>query len=178
MDIRVTGIYGLQTFMKTEKSKTDNYAVISVFDDDKPFVHGDKPHLHMFIHDIDEEIASNAGFMKHHPHWKLFDDADAWVIKHWVEQVKDSVDYFIIHCHAGVSRSRAVAAALCFVYNDGDDAIHFEKGIPNAVIYKEMLAVYGFSNKYPLEFDDEIVTETVKLMDEVKKMKPYKEEVE
>ena len=47
----------------------------------------------------------------------------------------------IVHCHAGVCRSAAVAAALSKIMYDEDDAI-FKTRVPNMLVYTTMLEYY------------------------------------
>lgn len=79
----------------------------------------------------------------------LMTDTDAEKIKEFVDSlVKDNqIDFLIIHCYAGVSRSAAVAAAIERVYN-GDDSKYFSGCgyVPNMHVYQTMLKAYDFSN--------------------------------
>ena len=80
---------------------------------------------------------------------RLMSDADAVRIKEFVERLvkKNQINFLIIHCYAGISRSAAVAAALEKVYNS-DDSKYFsgDRYVPNPYIYKTMLNAYGLKN--------------------------------
>jgi len=53
----------------------------------------------------------------------------------FVEQVWDRIEVLLIHCEAGLSRSRGVAAALSWIYY-GDDGPWFEYDFPNGLVYQ------------------------------------------
>lgn len=79
----------------------------------------------------------------------LMSDADAARIKEFVERLvkRNQINFLIIHCYAGISRSAAVAAALEKLYN-GDDSKYFlgDRYVPNRHVYKTMLNAYGLKN--------------------------------
>ena len=143
IEILVESIGGARDFIKNRRYGDDKIAVISITMTPLEFDTGDIPHLLIRREDVDEK-------------WKqasidyyggLFNQADALAVRAFVQVNIDEVDYFLIHCDAGVSRSRAVAAALEFVYN-GNDGEHFEKGVPNRTVYREVLEAFGYSNDY------------------------------
>lgn len=70
-------------------------------------------------------------------------------IHDFVETLPDAVQLLIIHCHAGVSRSAAVAAAISKV-KTGDDSRFFKSKcyVPNMHVYYNVLEAYGFTNRY------------------------------
>lgn len=51
------------------------------------------------------------------------------------------VDLVIVHCHAGISRSVGLAAALSKIVNFTDDDV-FTKGIPNMFVYTTTLDTF------------------------------------
>lgn len=71
---------------------------------------------------------------------KLFDEEDAKKIKKFVDNMnkRGDVQTLLIHCAAGVSRSPAVAAAIC-QYLFGNDGIFFETQVPNKYVYDVLL---------------------------------------
>lgn len=76
---------------------------------------------------------------------KLIDDSDANNIKNFVESLFElNIDTLIIHCHAGVSRSSAVAAAITKYYTN-DDSIYFNSDnfAPNMTVYYKVLKAFG-----------------------------------
>ena len=148
MKIIVESLSGAHDFINNKRHNlNDKFAVITVTQSRVYFDYSDNiiDHLIIPVGDIDEAIPKDV--LDRYPDEVMFDSAFAKEIKVFVELNKDKVDFFLIHCDAGVSRSRAVAAALSFVFN-GDDMEHFKKGIPNPTIYKMLLAEYGFSNGY------------------------------
>lgn len=84
--------------------------------------------LELFFDDIDEPVKG----------YRLFSDDDANQIINFVQSNKNSTTLFVIHCHAGISRSAAVAAALSRYYN-GDERFYFNKFIPNIHVYSTII---------------------------------------
>ena len=122
-----------------------NFAIISITLSDILFNKQMKhPHLIIVKEDLDETFPLNVI----EDFGGLFDKHDANKVKEFVEEHINKVDYFLIHCDAGVSRSRGVAAALGFVFNN-DGREHFDNGLPNPVIFKEVLAAFGMKKDYP-----------------------------
>lgn len=79
---------------------------------------------------------------------KLIEDSDANEIKTFVESLYDlDIDTLIIHCHAGVSRSSAVAAAITKYYTN-DDSMYFnsDRYAPNMTVYYKILKAFGMDN--------------------------------
>jgi len=145
----VKGLGGAHAFVNNkEYNINDRFAVITVTQSTVCFNETDNMVDHLIIPawDIDSSFTNNK-FWELYPDAVMFDDAFAKEIRIFVELNIDKVDYFLIHCDAGVSRSRAVAGALEWVYN-GNDKEHFKKGVPNPTIYKLLLKTYGFSNDY------------------------------
>jgi predicted protein tyrosine phosphatase len=62
------------------------------------------------------------------------------IISFWQENT-NRVDYFAINCEAGISRSAAIAAALCKI-DTGDDEYFFKHYCPNRLVYKIILDSY------------------------------------
>jgi len=146
MRIIVEGKSNAHRFVNNKWFKRrEKFAIITVTTSKTYFNYVDNivDHLIIPVHDIDEHDKAllAKGDMV------LFDSAFAREIQVFVDLNMDKVDFFLIHCDAGVSRSRAVAAALSWVYN-GEDLEHFKKGSPNPTIYKVLLNEYGFSNNY------------------------------
>ena len=81
--------------------------------------------------------------------YQLMSADDASKIHDFIESLPEGIDKLIIHCHAGVSRSAAVAAALSLVKN-GSDKMYFNKTryVPNMWVYRKVLEAYGLSNSY------------------------------
>lgn len=53
----------------------------------------------------------------------------------FVANVWDRIEVLLVHCEAGMSRSPAVAAALCRIYY-GDDGPWGEHDFPNGLVYE------------------------------------------
>lgn len=68
----------------------------------------------------------------------LFDYTMAKQIFDFYQKHEKNVGYFLIHCEAGISRSPAVAAALC-LYETGNDEYFFQKYLPNKHVYRTIL---------------------------------------
>lgn len=68
----------------------------------------------------------------------LFDDEHAVQILDFVNEMWDKVDYFLIHCTAGWSRSPAVAAAITKIKGE-DDSLWFSIKDPNMRVYRKLL---------------------------------------
>lgn len=86
--------------------------------------------LHLTFHD---EIKPNDAYV-------MFDEAmatETWdfVKKHW-----DEVDIVLVHCHMGLCRSPAIAAAVAKAL-EGDDKLWFKIKSPNRHVYRTMLQV-------------------------------------
>ena len=74
---------------------------------------------------------------------KLFDEEDAKKIKNFVDNMnkRGDVQTLLIHCAAGVSRSPAVAAAICQYLFDNDGNF-FKTQLPNKYIYDNLLKYF------------------------------------
>ncbi len=70
----------------------------------------------------------------------LFSDAHADAIRTWYTRFAHERGILHIACLAGVSRSRAIAAALLRLRGD-DDLRHFQDGQPNGHVYVTMLGL-------------------------------------
>lgn len=68
---------------------------------------------------------------------RLFNEDQAKEIKEFVDKYKNEVDMIVSQCHAGISRSSAVAAALADYLQLGDSNDYFEsnKYCPNYYVY-------------------------------------------
>ena len=125
------------------KFRNNTMAIISITEPDAEDVDfstalvPDKRILRLRFDDIDKEINNH----------KLFTVQDAKQILNFVQKTIASVDFFVVHCHAGISRSAGVAAALSKIYNQNDSYIfNCGKYCPNMFVYKTILTEY-FSNR-------------------------------
>jgi len=70
----------------------------------------------------------------------LFNKQMAKQILDFVSEMWPKVECFLIHCHFGMSRSPAVAAAIEHVYyGRGADNWWFERKCPNMLVYRTIL---------------------------------------
>lgn len=69
---------------------------------------------------------------------RLFSEKDADEILNFVNGVWDKIDLLLVHCEAGISRSPAVAAALCRM-KYGHDMHFFQHYTPNRLVYRTLL---------------------------------------
>ena len=66
------------------------------------------------------------------PHLKLMTKEDVYNIKQFIDKYKDKIDTIIVHCHAGVSRSSAVACGICLYLGKDDYYIWNDTYYPNS----------------------------------------------
>ena len=76
------------------------------------------------------------------PNIVLIHEGHARAIWQFIEQWQETVETVVVHCEQGMSRSPAVAAAICNVL-DGDGSQFFEEYVPNRYIYDLLIAVAG-----------------------------------
>ena len=70
-----------------------------------------------------------------------FTPAQATEILDFVATMWDKVAVFLIHCEVGLSRSPAVAAALCRIYY-GHDGRWFDSIFPNQLVYRLLVETH------------------------------------
>jgi rhodanese-related sulfurtransferase len=120
----------------------DKHLIISINEDPLQLaripdsVHCQGRILRMVFDDID--IESNG---------TMFTEENALTILNYVDEYIQDVSRIVVHCHAGVSRSVAVAAALSKIINGSDDTI-FKSGCPNMKVYTTILETYFLEPKY------------------------------
>ena len=73
---------------------------------------------------------------------KLMTTRQAGAIWRFVRQHQDEIRTLVVHCEAGMSRSPAVAAAICRGLG-GDDARFFRDLQPNLHVYRLVLEAAG-----------------------------------
>lgn len=71
----------------------------------------------------------------------LFTKEQAIQILNFVKQIKNKVDFIIVHCEAGISRSAGVVAALEKIYNNDNNYV-FKYYCPNSFVYRTILECY------------------------------------
>ena len=72
------------------------------------------------------------------PNIVVMDEDHAKSIWQFVRQWQEKVETIVVHCEQGMSRSPAVAAAICKVLI-GDDRQFFREYVPNRYIYDLLL---------------------------------------
>lgn len=81
---------------------------------------------------------------------KLFTDKNAQEILHFINYYHNKacarINFIIVHCEAGISRSAGVAGVLSLIYN-GSDEYYFKHYIPNMLVYRFILNVYMRNKK-------------------------------
>ena len=70
----------------------------------------------------------------------LMNEGHAKSIWQFVKQWQETVQTIVVHCEQGMSRSPAVAAAICNVVN-GDGSQFFQEYMPNRYVYDLMTTV-------------------------------------
>ena len=68
------------------------------------------------------------------PNIVVMDEDHAKLIWQFVRQWQEKVETIVVHCEQGMSRSPAIAAAICWVLN-GDNRQFFHEYFPNRYIY-------------------------------------------
>jgi len=116
-----------------------SYVVISIRDPDKRKVRirkqsGLRDSLHLAFHDADPTSTLVL------PHGiRLMTVEHAKKIWQFVRKWDGKVGAIVVHCEQGMSRSPAVAAALCKAFG-GDESPFFRDYQPNRHVYRLMLA--------------------------------------
>jgi predicted protein tyrosine phosphatase len=73
----------------------------------------------------------------------LFKDDQAAEIVDFVEGIKDKVKGILVHCHAGVSRSAAVAAVIELMLNGSNERVFNDRRYsPNLYVYAKLLLAW------------------------------------
>ncbi|HEY8748154.1 MAG TPA: hypothetical protein VIM11_09285 [Tepidisphaeraceae bacterium] len=119
-----------------------SYVVISIRDPDKRKVRirkqaGLRDSLHLAFHD-----AEPAGNMVLPHDITLMTAEHAKEIWQFVRKWDGKVGAVVVHCEQGMSRSPAVAAALCKTFG-GDESPFFRDYQPNRYVYRLMLGSWS-----------------------------------
>lgn len=101
--------------------------------DDFPVLHGENRMgvLRLVFEDTEEVDSPDA-----------FNSSQAREILDFVEKMWVKVEVFLIHCEVGLSRSPAVAAALCRIYYNHDGR-WFDSIFPNRLVYRLLVETYA-----------------------------------
>lgn len=84
----------------------------------------------------------------------------------FVDNHANQIELIIVHCHAGVSRSVAVASALAKIINHKDDDV-FSKGVPNMLVYTTILDNYFMTPDYDKKWPKIHYLKTLSMQHEV-----------
>ena len=76
-----------------------------------------------------------------YPSMIFFSEEHARNILNFVEKNIKDINTIVVHCYAGISRSRGVACALSKILNNEDDVL-FKAGCPNMLCYRTVLDKY------------------------------------
>jgi predicted protein tyrosine phosphatase len=113
---------------------------ITTYPNDWPVLNATKRSglLQLAFLDMDRHVPG----IEDHDSWsygsRLFTPENADQILDFVNEMWDKVDLFLVHCEAGISRSPAVAAALCKIKH-GHDQHFFDNYTPNRLVYRTLL---------------------------------------
>jgi predicted protein tyrosine phosphatase len=115
-----------------------SYVLISIRDPDKrkvqiPRQPGLRDVLQLSFHD-----AEPAGNFKLPENIMLMTEEHAGQVWSFVKKWEQEVGTVVVHCEAGMSRSPAVAAALC-KGTGGDDRLFWREYMPNLYVYQLVL---------------------------------------
>jgi len=92
--------------------------------------------LKLRFDDITEDIGT---------YLKAITKEQALLIRAFINCHKDTVDYLLVNCEAGISRSAAIAAAA--LYLDGQDPniiFNDPNYIPNTTVYKRVTGIWDY----------------------------------
>jgi predicted protein tyrosine phosphatase len=112
-----------------------SYALISIRDIGAKHARIPKPTALRAVLHLAFDDAEPSAAMRLPPQVRAMDKPQAEQIWRFVDQHKAHVGAFVVHCHQGVSRSPAVAAALA-VYLGQDDRPFWREYMPNRHVYR------------------------------------------
>lgn len=128
-----------QAISYSYKADMDDCVIVSITDIEEKYAKFNRTHkikdiLRLQFNDVCEEENKS----------EYMSDLDAERIVDFVERWKSKVNTIIIHCHAGISRSSAIACGIS-MYLNGTDIPIWKSGNynPNIHCYKLMLKKYG-----------------------------------
>jgi predicted protein tyrosine phosphatase len=125
-----------------------SYIMISIRDPERqkvrvPKQSGLRDVLYLAFHDVDP-----AGDTALAEDVTLMTDEDARRIWSFVKKWENEIGTVVVHCEKGMSRSPAVAAALCKSMG-GDDRLFWQEYRPNRFVYRLMLNCRLREDKVP-----------------------------
>lgn len=139
MKFKIMPQAGAEKYFSTDRK--EKYVIIALIDPYTEAHYQWAPLNHLdtktiWINDIDDPK-----FAKEHK-YKIMNENQANQIIDFVEEYKDIVDFFLVHCSAGVCRSPGCAAALSTIYNgNAREIFQYPLYIPNMHVYRTILKV-------------------------------------
>lgn len=95
------------------------------------------------LHFLDEDDMSYVRNKSKDTH-RLFSTGDAIKILNFVDEMIDKIEVLYIHCFAGWSRSPAIAAAICDIYELETNTRWFFQYSPNVFVYRKLMNANTF----------------------------------
>ena len=168
MKIYVTSRQGIATITKyfseenDSRVKNSRFAVISITDPDQPKANivnspGLIDILRLSFYDVEDDTIFNGKF------YRAMSSGQAKRVAEFVNKIENDIDFILVHCEAGISRSAGTAAAISLA-NIGNDIEFFSSGkyAPNMNCYKLVLEAFGLSfSLMTLEEFEKVNTEIV-----------------
>lgn len=118
----------------------NRYAVISISSTEQDAIYSDKFDaytmgvLRLAFYDIDEDIISNG--ISYNAMNQSQADKVAIFVRYWFNKV----NYLIVQCDAGISRSAGIAAAISkWAINDDMEYFHSGRYVPNRRCYRMVI---------------------------------------
>jgi len=134
-----------QIFAEKHELAQEPYVLISITDKESDKISHDFPNckdiLRLYFYDLEETIEGYD--------YNVFTKEIAALVREFIEKYKQ-LKFIFVQCHAGISRSAGIAAALNKFYN-GKDKFYFDKYLPNKLCYRLMLEELQFYNLKALE---------------------------
>lgn len=123
----------------------ENCLVISITDSgfaDIPIFFPEDRILRLQFEDVERESKRT--------NYLLFTEEHAHIILESVTTCLENEDItkIIVHCHAGISRSPAVAAALCFILNGNDDNLIKRYPLFNRRVYATIINEFQTNKEF------------------------------
>lgn len=131
--MKVTVMSRLEAISHSTKSNINKCVIVSInsLNSNKTWFHDNEQILDiypLFFNDIERDYEDSLAPV----------EKDFIGLKDFIDTYKDMVDEIIVHCAAGISRSSAVAAAICKYLNLNELETIWKQHcyIPNALVYK------------------------------------------
>lgn len=137
MEFVVTSRAGIERGVKVRPP----YIVISIRDPDKPPANvARQPGLRDVLYLAFDDYEHTPG-IRLPPEVQLMTQAQALEIRRFIERHETGLATVVVHCEQGISRSAAVAAALCLAFG-GDDRRFWSEYLPNRHVFWLLFGIY------------------------------------